>query len=91
MTTALDPSLSDPSSFAHTRVSADRTGTWPPEPTEVTHILDGALAARVRRRLSETDTAEVKLTELTVYGGYSEYTQENSTTFTVACGCATSA
>lgn len=82
---SIDPSLTDDDSFARTRVSSDETGTWPPAPTVITHTLAGALADRVRRRFGSSESEEVRLTETTTYGGYSEWTQENSTEFTVTC------
>lgn len=84
-TTSLDPSLTDDSSYIATRVSSDVTDTWPPAPTVVAHTLGGALADRVRRRFTCDEGAEVKLVETTTFGGYSEWTRENSTEFTVTC------
>lgn len=81
--TTLDPSLTDDDSFERTRIEADSDGTWPPEPTVITHILGGALADRVRRRLGADDREEVRLIETTTHGGYSFYTQEHSTEFTI--------
>lgn len=78
--------MTDPASLTRTRVTFDRDGTWPPEPTIITHVVAGELAERIRRRLGTDQNAEVTLTEETIYGGYSEWTQENSTTFTVAAG-----
>jgi hypothetical protein len=81
----LHESLTDPASFEGTKVSYDDSDSWPPAPTEITHILAGALADRVRRRLGAPDESTVTLTELTTYGG-TDWTQENDTLFTIACG-----
>lgn len=83
---SLHVSIADPDSLTRTRVTSDHDGSWPPEPTLITHVVAGDLAERVRRRMGVPSGAEVKLTEETAYGGTSEWTQENSTTFTVATG-----
>lgn len=85
MTTTLDPSLTDDSSFARTRIEADASSHWPPSPTIITHVLGGALAERVRTRFGVDADEKVTLTETTIYGGW-EYTQDNVTEFTVKAG-----
>jgi len=85
--TDLHPSLTAPESFARTTLTVDESGDWPPSPTVITHVLDGALAERVRRRVGAPADARVTLTETTIYGGYSAWTQENNTEFTVECDC----
>lgn len=82
---AIDPSLTADESFTRTRITADEGSNWPPQPTIITHTLGGVLADRVRRRLRADENEQVRLTESTTYGGYSEWTQENSTEFTVEC------
>ena len=67
-------------------LSADDDGTWPPPPTVTTNKVTGALADRIRRRLGASSRAKVTITEEAHYGGYSEYTQDNSTEFTVTAG-----
>lgn len=83
---AIDPSLTADSSFERTRIEADSSGSWPPEPTIITHVLAGTLADRVRNRFGAVAGEKVTLVETTTHGGYSEWTQENSTEFTVAVG-----
>lgn len=85
MTTTLDPSLTDDSSFERTRIEADASSSWPPDPTIITHVLGGALADRVRNRFSAGADEQVSLVETTIYGGW-EYTQDNATEFTVTVG-----
>lgn len=59
---------------------------WPPEDYTALNHVEGNLAKRVRNRLGvEDETAPVYIEETTQYGGYSEYTQENYTSFTIHC------
>lgn len=76
-------SVLDPAALAKTRVEADDSDVWPPSPTVVTHHVTGHLADRIRGRLNAPAGSAVTLRETTSYGGYSEYTQENSTEFEV--------
>lgn len=85
-TITLDPSLTADSSFERTRIEADSDSSWPPEPTIITHILGGALAERIRNRFGADVNDTVTLVETTSYGGYSEWTQENATEFTIKVG-----
>lgn len=80
----LDASLTDARSYTDSQVSENESSVWPPDPTIITHRLAGTLLDRVRRRFT-APLSDATLTETTVYGGYSEWTQENSTEFTFAC------
>lgn len=60
-------------------------GSWPPAPLIVKNEVRGMLADRIRNKLG-VKRRRVFIIEETCYGGYSEYTQENSTWFTVECG-----
>jgi hypothetical protein len=64
----------------------ENDGEWP-YPTEYhKSLITGELAERCRRALGVTDpNAEVFITERVESGGYSEYTQENFTDFTIEC------
>lgn len=59
--------------------------SWPPEPLTITREIRGVLADRIRNRLS-VSRRKVFIEEETCYGGYSEYTQENNTSFKINCG-----
>lgn len=85
-TDELDPSLNADESFERTRISHDTTDSWPPEPTVVTHAIAGELADRIRARLRAASDEAVTLTETTTEGGYSSYTREISTDFTITAG-----
>lgn len=80
------PSLTADESFARTTITHDVSDAWPPEPRVVHHVLDGALATRVRTRLGADASDTTTLTETTTYGGYSAWTQDNATDFTVRAG-----
>lgn len=58
--------------------------SWPPPPAVAKYRVEGTLAARVQNYF-QSDKA-VYLESETTYGGYSEWTQENETEFTVRCG-----
>lgn len=67
-------------------ISSTGPGGWERgESDVVTSKVTGALRERVLRRFG-LDTGDVTITEETYYGGYSEYTQENSKDFTVTSG-----
>lgn len=89
MTDTLDPTLTADESFERTTITADASNDWPPAPTVIRHTLAGALADRIRQRLGAEPHDEVALAETTYHGGYSEWTQEHNTEFTVTCGIAT--
>lgn len=59
--------------------------SWPPPPSVTVSRVTGKLSDRIRARLGAED-AEVTLAEETCYGGYSVWTQDNSTTFEVTAG-----
>ncbi|SDH33582.1 hypothetical protein [Microbacterium sp. 77mftsu3.1] len=85
-TSELDPSLNADESFERTRISYDTSDAWPPEPTVITHTLAGELADRIRARLGAAPDDNVTMTETTTEGGYSSYTREIATDFTVTAG-----
>lgn len=66
-------------------ISSEGPGGWENgEQDTITSKVTGALRDRVRRRFGYA-SGTVTITENTYYGGYSEYTQENSKDFTVSC------
>lgn len=68
--------------------------SFPYPPKFVRSEAQGELADRIRAAFAEAEELDkqqldyepVYLTEKTVYGGYSEYTQENLTYLKVSCG-----
>jgi hypothetical protein len=59
---------------------------WP-FPTEYRMLaITGELADRIRARFDAAETDGVTITEESISGGYSEYTQETEMNFTVTCG-----
>jgi hypothetical protein len=82
----LHPSITADESFTRTTITQDASEAWPPEPRVVRHVLADPLAERVRNRLGAATDDTVTLDETTTYGGYSAWTQENATEFTVRAG-----
>lgn len=81
--------MTEPTNSFLVKSWSDATGSedenyfpWPDE--HETYLVTGDLADKVRAKLGQSE--EVFTTEHTMYGGYSEYTQENSYTFTLSCG-----
>lgn len=67
-------------------ISSTGPGGWDREESDVVvSKVTGTLRERVLRRFG-IDSGDVTITGETCYGGYSEYTQENSKDFTVASG-----
>lgn len=72
----------------------NRNTSFPYPPKFVRSEAKGELADRIRKAFTVTEEVEpetlefepVILTEKTVYGGYSEYTQENLSYLKVQCG-----
>lgn len=85
----LHPSLTSDDAIEMTTTVSMTSSGWPPAPKTITHKIGGALADRVRSRFGKDTDATVMLTEETTYGGYSYWTQDNSTVFTVTCDGAT--
>jgi hypothetical protein len=63
-------------------------GGWNPEcePDIVTYAVSDTLSSRIARRFGKPAHTPAELKHGTFYGGYSEMTQENSTSFEVVCG-----